>query len=125
MRRILRKAVLSVLGLSVAGSGIGCASSAGNGALIGGGTGAALGAIIGKQSHGKTVNGALIGGAVGALAGGVIGSEMDKNDRRDRYYDDYNYGRRSDRYYERDDHRYPPPPDDYYEYREARGYRGY
>ena len=71
----------------------GCQSNAGTGALIGGAAGAGIGAIAGKQSHGKTVNGALIGGAVGAIGGGLIGNEMDKKDkqeaRRDRDYDDY------------------------------------
>ena len=55
----------------------GCESHAGNGALLGGGAGAGLGAIIGHNSHGRTAEGALIGGAVGALAGGLIGNERD------------------------------------------------
>lgn len=47
------------------------------GLLIGAGSGAALGALIGskKANAGK---GAAIGGAVGAIAGGAIGQYMDK-----------------------------------------------
>jgi outer membrane protein OmpA-like peptidoglycan-associated protein len=47
------------------------------GAVIGGGGGAAVGAIVGKIS-GNTALGALIGAAVGGTAGAVIGHEMDK-----------------------------------------------
>jgi len=62
----------------------GCQSNAGNGALIGGAAGAGIGAIIGNNSHGRTMEGALIGGAIGAIGGGLIGNEMDKNDARQR-----------------------------------------
>lgn len=51
----------------------GCATTpTQQGALIGGGTGAGIGAIIGHQK-GKTAEGALIGGAAGAALGGLIG----------------------------------------------------
>jgi len=93
-RRATVCAILS--GLLAAGGG--CQSNAGTGALIGGAAGAGIGAIAGKQSHGKTVNGALIGGAVGAIGGGLIGNEMDKKEARDR-----------ERAYDRD-RDYPPPP---------------
>src|SRR4051794_41962532 len=71
---------LSGLAVLALGAGLGgCQSQAGNGALIGGATGAGLGAVIGHNSHGQTPEGALIGGARGAPAGGVIGKEQDKN----------------------------------------------
>ena len=109
-RKILGITVLSALGLST----VGCASHAGNDALIGGAAGAGLGAIIGHNSHHRTAEGALIGGALGALGGGLIGNEQD---RRDRYDDDgYRYERRS--YYDgpvreyeyRRNERYDPYP---------------
>lgn len=63
--------LLVLLGISLIASG--CATTpTQQGALLGGGTGAGIGAIIGHQK-GKTAEGALIGGAVGALAGGLIG----------------------------------------------------
>lgn len=45
------------------------------GAIIGLGTGAAAGAIIGKENRGK---GAIIGGVVGAIGGAVGGAVLDK-----------------------------------------------
>ncbi|RDK11214.1 RT0821/Lpp0805 family surface protein [Cupriavidus lacunae] len=51
-----------------------------SGALIGAGTGAALGGIL---SHGNA--GAIVaGGLAGALLGGIIGKEMDERDREAR-----------------------------------------
>lgn len=59
----------------------GCGTATGNGALIGGGGGAALGALAGLLI-GKNAKGAAIGGAVGAAvgtgAGVLIGRKMDK-----------------------------------------------
>ena len=52
-------------------------SKTGQGALIGGGGGAALGAIIGALA-GNAAIGTAIGGAVGAGAGAIIGKKMDK-----------------------------------------------
>jgi hypothetical protein len=118
----------------------GCGSHAGNGALIGGATGAGIGAIAGHNTgSGHTAGGALIGGAIGSLVGAAVGSEADAAERRKshRQYDR--------RYYERDDYRdyrhAPPPPvryeryesrrydphcdDGYYEYRSYRSYRSY
>jgi hypothetical protein len=78
----MKRAVVSVVALSLLGAGVaGCESNAGTGALIGGAAGAGIGAIAGHQSHGNTVGGALIGGAIGAIGGGLIGNEMDKNER--------------------------------------------
>jgi len=50
------------------------------GAIIGIGTGAAAGAVIGKKS-GNTAVGAIIGAAVGGTAGTLIGIYMDKQAR--------------------------------------------
>jgi outer membrane protein OmpA-like peptidoglycan-associated protein len=70
--------LVSVYAMSAAG----CASNQGNGALIGGGAGAGLGAAIGALTHGK--KGAVVGGAVGAAAGAgtgaLIGNYMDKQE---------------------------------------------
>ena len=64
----------SILGLVLAGLIIaGCATTpTQQGALLGGGTGAGIGAIIGHQK-GKTAQGALIGGAAGAALGALVG----------------------------------------------------
>ena len=129
MLAIKRKLLTAAMGVVLIGGPIGCASNAGNGALIGGATGAGLGAIIGHNSHGRTAGGAAIGGAIGAVSGALIGNEVDKQERRDDYYDrGYYRDRRPVRYYERDEYRSyppPPPPDGYTEYRETRIYRGY
>lgn len=61
-----------------------CGTAQKNGTLIGGGGGAALGALIGSlvSGHGDHNKGALIGGAIGAAVGGtagnLIGKHMDK-----------------------------------------------
>jgi outer membrane protein OmpA-like peptidoglycan-associated protein len=47
------------------------------GAIIGAGTGATIGGIIGKN-NGSTAKGAIIGAAVGGAVGAVIGHQMDK-----------------------------------------------
>lgn len=73
---------------------VGCETKAQSGALIGGGAGAGLGAIIGHQS-GHAGAGALIGGAVGAGGGYIVGNEMDKKDERERRaYDRSTHDRR-------------------------------
>jgi len=54
-------------------------SKAAKGAVIGGVTGAAAGAVINKKNRGA---GAVIGGVTGAGAGAIIGNEMDKKDGR-------------------------------------------
>src|SRR6476661_3999576 len=83
--RTMFKRWLSGLAVLALGAGLaGCQSQAANGALIGGATGAGVGAIIGHNSHNRTAEGALIGGAVGAVTGGLIGNEQDKADARER-----------------------------------------
>lgn len=52
-------------------------SNAQKGGAIGAGTGAAIGGVIGAQSH-NTAVGAIIGAAVGGTAGALIGNYMDK-----------------------------------------------
>ncbi len=66
----------------------------GQGAVVGGATGAVIGGIIGHQNH-ETPEGALIGGAVGAIAGGLLGRSQDNHIARDRYNQQqaYNQGR--------------------------------
>lgn len=60
---------------------VGCASHTGEGALIGGATGAALGAAIGSTSHQRAGEGALLGAAIGAIGGGLIGNEADRQEK--------------------------------------------
>src|SRR5438105_14440270 len=67
---------------SVGFAAAGCETKAGTGALVGAGGGAALGAIIGNQSHHRTAEGALIGAGVGALGGALVGNAMDEQDRK-------------------------------------------
>lgn len=55
-------------------------SNTAGGALIGAGTGAVGGAIIGTAVGGNARIGALIGAGVGALAGGAIGNYMDQQE---------------------------------------------
>ncbi len=50
----------------------------GSGALIGGGSGAAIGALADREAPGV---GALIGGAAGLITGGLIGHTLDQQDQ--------------------------------------------
>ena len=59
-------------------------NNTGSGALIGGMSGAAIGALADRRNPGA---GALIGGAAGLLAGGLIGNSVDReNAARERAY---------------------------------------
>lgn len=71
-----RRALLS-LGVVAVVSGCASFNKKGEGALIGAGAGAAIGAVIGNQT-GSTARGAIIGAAVGGLAGTIIGNQMDQ-----------------------------------------------
>ncbi len=51
-------------------------NNAAKGAIIGLGTGAAAGAVIGKENRGK---GAIVGGIIGAIGGAVGGAVIDKS----------------------------------------------
>lgn len=67
-------ALVLVLGMSQ----MGCSTSrTARGAVIGAGTGAVVGGVIGRAT-GSTARGAIIGAAVGGTAGAVIGRQMDK-----------------------------------------------
>jgi osmotically inducible lipoprotein OsmB len=55
-----------------------------DGAVAGGLLGAAAGAIIGNQSHGRSGEGALIGAGLGALTGALVGDQVDEH--RTRYH---------------------------------------
>jgi len=65
---------LAALVWLAAGCGL---NKAQQGAIIGAGSGGAVGAVIGNAT-GSTVRGAIIGAAVGGAAGAVIGHQMDK-----------------------------------------------
>ncbi len=75
-------------GAALAGLLTGCVSPSGrpdytgSGALIGGGSGAAIGAIADRANPGA---GALIGGAAGLITGGLIGHSMDQQAEARRY----------------------------------------
>jgi hypothetical protein len=58
-------------------------SSREKGALIGGGGGAAAGALVGGMT-GAPGTGAIVGGALGATGGALVGDQKDKRER-DRY----------------------------------------
>ncbi|HEY2588172.1 MAG TPA: YMGG-like glycine zipper-containing protein [Tepidisphaeraceae bacterium] len=66
-------------------TGAGCATNTQTGALVGGGAGAAVGAVAFRRTP---VAGAVLGGAVGALTGAAIGNAQDRAEARERYYDD-------------------------------------
>jgi len=71
-----KKAVLVVTALALIPTlGSGCKTDTGKGALLGGGGGALVGALI---DHSNPWAGALIGAAGGALIGAAIGHHMDK-----------------------------------------------
>ena len=75
-RKLTMFACVGTLGLS---SVSGCASlnRTEQGAVIGAGTGGAIGAVIGKQT-GSTARGAILGAVLGGAAGAVIGRQMDR-----------------------------------------------
>jgi len=96
----LRHKLCSCLLIGGIGFGaVGCETKAGTGALIGAGSGAAIGGLIGSNSHARAGEGALIGAGVGALGGALVGNAMDEQDRkkeqerREHEYADYNYHR--------------------------------
>lgn len=75
MRQTRLVAVLALA--SLASSGCSSLNRKGKGAIIGAGTGAAVGGIIGR-ANGSTAKGAIIGAAVGGTIGAVIGHQMDQ-----------------------------------------------
>jgi len=77
------KSLLSTLGLAallvVSLGQAGCSSmnNTSRGAVIGAGSGAVVGGVIGRAT-GSTARGAIIGAAVGGTAGAIIGRQMDR-----------------------------------------------
>lgn len=69
-------AIIAVL-MSSCASGEGGMSKTAKGGIIGAGSGAVVGGVIGKAA-GSTAKGAIIGAAVGGTAGALIGRRMDK-----------------------------------------------
>src|SRR5262249_53098976 len=76
--RLVRRLAMAV-GSLAAVAGCSSLNHTENGALAGGGIGAATGALIGHAT-GHTAGGALIGAGAGALAGGLIGHAAGQRD---------------------------------------------
>jgi outer membrane protein OmpA-like peptidoglycan-associated protein len=72
-KALLAAMVLGSLGLSACAS----MSNKERGAVIGAGTGAAVGGVIGNNT-GSTARGAIIGAVIGGAAGAIIGHQMDQ-----------------------------------------------
>src|SRR5690349_5379551 len=75
-----KKSIVTLIIMAIMGATVFTAcnwSNAQKGGAIGAGTGAAVGGVIGAQSH-NTAVGAIIGAAVGGTAGALIGNYMDK-----------------------------------------------
>ena len=68
--------------VSVGFAPLGCENKAETGALVGGGSGAAVGGLIGSMSHSRAGEGALIGAGVGAITGALVGHGMDEADKQ-------------------------------------------
>jgi uncharacterized membrane protein YebE (DUF533 family) len=83
----MKKMILLVIGVGLA---LSACTPAQKGATVGGGIGAAAGAIIGGNS-GHTAEGAVIGGALGALGGAIINDQVDQGKRK-AYQQGYNQG---------------------------------
>ena len=67
-------------------------STADQGALFGGATGAVLGGVVGHQFH-NTAAGALLGAGAGALTGAVVGNKIDESEARNRAIIEQRLGR--------------------------------
>lgn len=76
---VKRFTMAAATGSLLVATATGCASlnNTERGAVIGAGTGAAVGGVIGKQT-GSTARGAIIGAVLGGAAGAVIGRQMDR-----------------------------------------------
>jgi hypothetical protein len=120
---MLKSFLVLVVGIGLSG----CATHTGEGALIGGATGAGIGAAIGSLSHARAGEGALIGGAIGALVGGLVGNDMDYQDQqRARYRDSaYDWRPAPTRTYYYETRYCPPPSYHHYEYRSTTYGPGY
>lgn len=82
-KRFWKSAVPGLLGpLALAVCGCEGLSHTENGALVGGGLGAATGAVIAKGMGRNGLPGAAIGGAIGALGGAAIGHAADQSEKK-------------------------------------------
>jgi len=79
MSSVRRSVALGAAAVMIAGPLSGCASwnNKERGAVIGAGSGAAVGGVIGNQT-GSTARGAIIGAVLGGAAGAIIGHQMDQ-----------------------------------------------
>lgn len=81
----VKKLLISGLLGTVAMTGVGCANNTETGALAGGGTGAAIGALAFRRAP---IVGAVLGGAIGAATGAAVGNSVDRDEAyREGYYD--------------------------------------
>ena len=69
--------IIPMLAMLVASSGCASLNKKERGAIIGAGTGAVVGGVVGR-ANGSTAKGAILGAAVGGTAGAVIGHQMDQ-----------------------------------------------
>jgi hypothetical protein len=78
-----RRIVTIAITLAVLPFAVGCSSMSNTGkdALVGGGVGAGVGALVDRATGGKGGAGAIIGGTAGALIGGAIGNEKDQKEK--------------------------------------------
>lgn len=76
-RRFTAALVIVATGTLAAASGCASTPTERKGAIIGAGTGAVAGGLIGRAA-GSTAKGAIIGAAVGGAAGAIIGRRMDQ-----------------------------------------------
>ena len=89
------KTTLSVTLIAATALLLGCTATE-QGVGIGAASGAGIGAIIGHQS-GETGEGAVVGAAAGALIGGLIGHQSDKEQQARERQNAYEQGRRTSR----------------------------
>ena len=83
MKQIVGKTAVLIAGVMICCAGCSTVKNANNkqkGAVIGAGSGAVIGGVIGNNvgKGNNTALGAIIGAAVGGVAGGIIGNKMDK-----------------------------------------------
>lgn len=78
-----RRFLTIAMALTVLPFSVGCSSMSNTGkdALVGGGVGAGVGALVDRATGGKGGTGAIVGGAAGALIGGAIGNEQDQKEK--------------------------------------------
>ena len=90
MYSIGKRVATTVIALAMTLALVGCAgeplSTREKGTLLGGGLGAATGAIIGA-SVGSPGAGAAIGGGLGAVGGALVGNELQNHEVRERQID--------------------------------------